>query len=240
MAKASKAQLRGEVKILPLDSVKPNPWNPNRMTDEMKKSMKHGFIKDGWLVSQALLIWGKDDKGVQRDIIIDGEHRWSTAKDLGMPEGPMVFLDGVSEAEAKALTIKMNQKRGEFVDTLLADVLHDIAAELGTDDLGLDLGFGDEELMTLMADAPEAMEAGTADAHRAEQSKGYEAEVGDGKMRSSGTHVRLIQLFFDKEQHDEFQVLIQKLSKIYKTTNVTETVLEAVRDITKRDAPEEK
>ncbi len=229
----AKAKLRGEVVIRPLDSVKPNAYNPNRMTEQMMASMKHGFMQDGWLVSQALLIWGKDDKGKQRDVIIDGEHRWTTAKDLGMLEGPMVFLDGVTEPQAKALTIKMNQKRGVFVDSLLADVIKDISEELGSDDLGLDLGFDDEFIMNLMAGEPTDLDGEGGSDHKAETARGFETKVAGGEMRSAGTHVRLVQLFFDKEQHEQFQQAIKKLAVEYETTNVTETVLQAIESLTK-------
>ena len=95
-------QVRGDVVSRKLDSVKPNPWNPNTMSDEMKESLLYGLKRDGWLASQALLIWGTDEKGERQDLIIDGEHRWLAATGEGLQKGPMVFLDGLSAAEAKA------------------------------------------------------------------------------------------------------------------------------------------
>lgn len=228
----AKANLIGHVELRNLDDVKPNPWNPNRMTDEMKASLKHGFINDGWLVSQALLIWGTDDEGNEHNVIIDGEHRWTTAKELAMPEGPMVFLTGLPEAKAKALTIKMNQKRGEFVDDLLAIVLKDIQEELGSDDMAIDLGFDDEVIMGLMSDPAEELETTEGSAHTAETSRGFEAEKGDAGMRSAGTHVRMVQLFFDVDQQAAFTTAVKKLAKDYETSNVTETVLKAVLELT--------
>src|SRR5271165_5435369 len=97
----------GEAKMLPLERFKPNGWNPNRMTPIMKKAFVHGLRTDGWLASQALLVLGKDDQGTQHDVIIDGEHRWSAALELGLLEGPVVVLDGLSIVQAKKLTIAM-------------------------------------------------------------------------------------------------------------------------------------
>lgn len=77
----------GEVVMRPLSDVQKNSWNPNRMTDFMKESLKQGLLSDGWLKSQSLLIWGTDDKGERRDVIIDGEHRWSAASELGFQIG---------------------------------------------------------------------------------------------------------------------------------------------------------
>ncbi len=231
----AQAQLVGKTEIRPLSDVKPNIWNPNRMTEQMKASLKHGFIHDGWLVSQQLLIWGTDDEGVEKNIIIDGEHRWTTGNELGMLEGPMVFLTGLSETKAKALTIKMNQKRGEFVDDLLANVLRDIESELGSDDMGIDLGFDDETIMSLMAEDPEDVDGNKGSEKKAEAAKGFKAETGSADMRSAGTHVRLIQLFFDTEQHATFTEAVKKLATEYGTTNVTETVLKAVLELTEEE-----
>lgn len=228
----AKAQLKGSVEIRNLDDVKPNPWNPNRMSEEMKASLKHGFINDGWLVSQALLIWGTDEEGKSHNVIIDGEHRWTIAKELAMPEGPMVFLTGLSEVKAKALTIKMNQKRGEFVDELLANVLKDIEGELGSDDMALDLGFDDETIMELMAEPAQEIAAGEGTGHQAETQRGFKAEIGEASMRSAGTHVRLTQLFFDVDQHTTFTERVKILAGKYGTSNVTETVLKAVLELT--------
>ena len=221
----AKAQLNGTVEIGRISAVKPNRWNPNKMTDAMKASLVHGFIHDGWLVSQALLIWGTDENGKKQNIIIDGEHRWTVAKDLDMPNGPMMFLDGITEVEAKALTIKMNQKRGEFDDDLLTDVLKDIEAEFGSDNRALDLGFDDAYIMALMAGAADETTPNTNTAE----------DTDETGMRSAGTRVRMVQLFFDVDQKSEFTAAIKKLANVYKTTNVTETVLYAVLKLVEGD-----
>ena len=143
--------IRGEVVVRALSTVKPNGWNPNVMTDEMKASLVHGLQEDGWLASQALLIWGSDQDGSEMNLIIDGEHRYRAALEIGMENGPMVVLDGLTEGEAKALTIKMNQKRGDWNTDSLAALLKDIAASSEDGLTGVSLGFGEEELMKLLA-----------------------------------------------------------------------------------------
>lgn len=144
----------------------------------------------------------------------------------------MVFMNNLSEAKAKSLTIAMNKKRGEFVDELLTQVLKDIEAELGSDDLAIDLGFDDETIMALMADPADEIDAGEGTTHTAEQQRGFKAETGDAGMRASGTHVRMVQLYFDVEQHTQFTEKVKELAAEYGTTNVTETVLKAVLELT--------
>lgn len=224
-AKKSTIQVRGEVVLRPLDSVDKNRWNPNTMSDEMKESLLYGLKRDGWLVSQALLIWGTDEKGKRQDIIIDGEHRWIAGMEGGLDKGPMVFLDGLTEIEAKALTIKMNQKRGEWNPDMLATVVKELELDLETDDLALDLGLGDDFVMELLADAPMDLDGVDGD-------KPTAPEPG-GTMRSGSSHVKQVQLFFDAKQKQEWDELIDKLAKKHKTTNASDTVLAGLREAVK-------
>lgn len=131
-------------KILPLSSVRKNSWNPTSITAAERERIKHGLEVDGWILSQSLLVWGKDEKGVRRNVIIDGEQRHTVALELGRTRGPMVFLDGLTEAQAKALTIKMLARRaggaGAFDMTKLAASIPSIRAELSGPNLALDLG----------------------------------------------------------------------------------------------------
>ena len=49
----SKVRIVGEVELVALDKVRPNGWNPNRMTPFMKESLRTGLETDGWLSSQG-------------------------------------------------------------------------------------------------------------------------------------------------------------------------------------------
>ena len=144
--------IRGKVEIRPLSGIKPNPWNPNRMTETVMASLQHGLQTDGWLASQALLVWRTDETGATRNLIIDGEHRYRAALACGMTEGPVVYLDGVSEPEAKALTIKMNQKRGDWDQAALSSLLQELSETLPADvPLALDFGFDEQEFSRALA-----------------------------------------------------------------------------------------
>ncbi len=215
-------QVRGEVVMRKLNSVTNNPWNPNTMSDEMKASLLHGLRKDGWLASQSLLIWGTDDKGKQQNLIIDGEHRWKAAVEDGLKRGPMVFLDGISSSEAKALTIKMNQKRGEWDVDLLAGVVKEL--ELEGEDLVLELGLGEDFVTQLLGE--QSSEEPTAPTEPA--TSGKEA------MRSASENVKLTHLSFDADEHAEFMRGIKKLARRWGTENVAATSLRAVRELTSK------
>ncbi len=231
-------EIVGDVEVLPLADVKPNPWNPNKMPAHIMESLVHGLHVDGWLKSQALLVWATDEKGVAKGLIIDGEHRYLAALQLGRTHGPMVKLYGLPEAQAKALTIKMNGKRGDFDPAGLAALVQDIQFTLGADDLALDLGMSDEELQALV---PLDAEESSPGAGPAAPPSGGSAAPPGGTPPAGGTapagsspppeesHVRMVQLFFSEETRVEFTSLVQKLAARYGTANVTDSVLAGLR-----------
>jgi len=146
---ATKVFVRGELELVELAKLKPNGWNPNRVPDHIMASIRHGLVADGWIASHALLVWGTDERGRQKRLIIDGEHRWRCATEVGMTEGPAVVLDGLTTKEAKSLTVKLNQKRGEWDKDALAGLLSEL--ELGDIVAGaVDLGFIDGELSSML------------------------------------------------------------------------------------------
>lgn len=211
----------GKAVSMALSKVKPNGWNPNRMTPFMKESLRAGLKSDGWVASQALLIWGTNAEGKRQDVIIDGEHRWTVASELGFDKGPMVFLDGLTESQAKALTIKMNQKRGEFEEDGLAALIKSIHGDLLGENIALDLGIREEELMVMLAEPPVVLDMGE-DAQPPKGPEGSTAGI-------PSSNVRMVQLFFNEETHGEFTEAVRRLATKLGTKTVTDTVLEAVR-----------
>lgn len=187
----------------PLDRLKPNPWNPNRMTDFERESLEAGLKFDGWIVSQSLLVWSTDDAGERRDLIIDGEHRWRAATRLGFTVGPVVRLEGLAENDAKKLTIKLNSKRGSFKRESLEALVREIQFALGSADLGLDLGIERESLMQMLALEPLEIEAeGSSIADAAPV-----FSLGEDHQSTRPAVVN-VQLFFDEAEHAEFRRLL--------------------------------
>jgi ParB-like chromosome segregation protein Spo0J len=94
---------------------------------------------------------GTDERGRKRDLIIDAEHRWHEARSLGMKRGPAMVMRGITEAEARALTIKLYRRRGEHDADLLAAAVREIEGKLSVDDLALSLGFEEKAFVKLVA-----------------------------------------------------------------------------------------
>lgn len=70
--------------------------------------------------------------------IVDGEHRWRAAKELGYTEIPIYSIGDVSDADAKQLTIVLNETRGRSDSKRLGAVLKDLLESVPKTDL-LDL-----------------------------------------------------------------------------------------------------
>lgn len=215
-------RLKGQVVFRPLDAVAPNTWNPNHMTEFQKASLRKGLQEDGWLVSQALLVWGTDEHGAPQNVIIDGEHRWTEGVALGFKNAPMVFLYNLPAAQAKALTIKLGTKRGQHDNAELSALLREIQFDLRADAPALDIGIENPVLMELLAEPNIAL---PADDPTDKPLSNPPGEVPSGMA----SVVKMVQLFFNKEQHEEFITLVKQLGARQGTKDVTSTVLEGMR-----------
>jgi hypothetical protein len=242
---AATGRVVGKAVVRPLKNVRPNDWNPNVMSPAQMESLRHGFRTDGWIASEALLIWGTDETGARKDVIIDGEHKWTAARDVGIESGPMVFLNGLTEAAAKQLTVKMNQKRGTWDPGKLEDLLKDLAAG-GAELSAIDLGFGEEALMSLLAipvvdppaadptpagvggePSPGGLAAGTSGAPEANGAAGGTPPTG-AIPEPPTAQTRMVQLYLDSISQPKFLDNCQALAAAWGTKTITDTVLEAV------------
>lgn len=121
------ARLNVNVIVVPIDQIDPNPWNPNVQSaftfEKEKESIEtYGFIDP---------VTGRQ-KGDGRYEIIDGEHRWKAAKEVGLTELPFNVIV-IDDARAKKLTIVLNELKGKPDTEILAALLGDIKLEMGDD-----------------------------------------------------------------------------------------------------------
>lgn len=94
-------------KIVPIDHVTPNPWNPNVQSDIIFRKEVESIKELGMLGS----ILVRDSAGQYE--ILDGEHRWKACKELGYTEIAVETLGEIPDEEAKLLTILLNNLRGK-------------------------------------------------------------------------------------------------------------------------------
>jgi ParB/RepB/Spo0J family partition protein len=132
----SKAFELVEVEVAKL---KPNPWNPNRMSDEMYHKLRE-YIKREGLV-EPIVARPKSD-GYQ---ILGGYHRWKIAKDLGYETVPCAVVE-LDDRRAKILSVNLNEMKGQSVSSLLSILVHDLSQELTLEDLESQMPYSEAEL----------------------------------------------------------------------------------------------
>ena len=92
-----------KIKRVPIDDVEPNDYNPKEKdTPEYQNVLKSLQING---LKQPIFVREVDDN--DKYVIVDGEQRWTAAKELGYTELYVYNLGKISEEEAKSLTIWM-------------------------------------------------------------------------------------------------------------------------------------
>jgi ParB/RepB/Spo0J family partition protein len=133
------------IEYLPVDSIQPNQYNPNRMSEKDFELLLRSMREDGF--TQPVIAQR------QTRMIVDGEHRWRAAAALGMKTLPVVLVDMTPE-QARIATLRHNRARGSEDLQLSAEVLRDLeklgALEWAADSLML----SDAEIEKLLADVP--------------------------------------------------------------------------------------
>lgn len=135
-----------EVTYVPIDSIKPNKYNPNRQSEHDFKLLCASIAEDGF--TQPVV--------AQRETkeIVDGEHRWRACKALGYEEIPVVFTDMTAE-QMRIATLRHNRARGSEDEALAGEVFRQLAS-LGAIDHAKDsLQLDDVEVERMMKEMGE-------------------------------------------------------------------------------------
>jgi ParB/RepB/Spo0J family partition protein len=132
-----------KVEYVPIDSIKPNEYNPNRQSEHDFELLCSSMKEDGF--TQPILCLQKTKT------IVDGEHRWRAAHALGYKEIPVVFVNMTAE-QMRISTLRHNRARGSEDLELSVQVLRDLQ-ELGAIEWAQDsLMLSDEEINRLLED----------------------------------------------------------------------------------------
>jgi ParB-like chromosome segregation protein Spo0J len=136
-----------EVVYLRVDSMEPNPWNPNKMTDEMLRKEEESIREFGFVDPITV----RRRRHMDKIQIIDGEHRWKAAANIGLEEIPCIILD-VDDTTAEQLTIVLNDLRGKPNEERLAALVKDLSARRSMLDLERVLPYKRERLAEMIAE----------------------------------------------------------------------------------------
>lgn len=128
------------------DKLKPNDYNPNKVSQENLKLLTQSILANGWTLSIVV----RPDYG-----IIDGFHRWTVAGEeplRSMLDGkvPVVIVRHADEAEDIYGTITHNRARGtHLLEPMKAIVKRLLNQGKTVEEIGKQLGMKTEEVFRL-------------------------------------------------------------------------------------------
>jgi DNA modification methylase len=122
------------------DLLRPSEYNPRLWSKEAIAQLKESISRYG-LVEPLLVNSAPERNG----IVIGGHFRLSIAKELGIKEVPVVYINIPDIEKEKELNLRLNKNIGEFDWDLLAKFNEDFLANIGFSSEELDNVFGIDE-----------------------------------------------------------------------------------------------
>jgi len=130
-----KEQLK--IEYVSLDEIKPNEYNPKKMTEKEEKDLEKSITEFG-IVDPLIVNKAKGRKG----IIIGGHQRYKIYKKLNYKKVPVVWIDVPDLKKEKELCLRLSKNTGSFDFDLLINFDEDLLKETGFEDEELDEIFG--------------------------------------------------------------------------------------------------
>ena len=159
-----------------------------------------------------------------KNYIIDGHQRLFTVKQMVENEGykvpnlPISIVKATSFKEAKQKVLAGASQFGEVTEKGLLEFLD--KNDIKFDDVVSNYNFPEINLDSI--------------SKKLNLDQGEEIQIDPdmtADMKHSSEHVKQVQLFFSSEDHAEFMHAVDELAKKYKTENITDTVMECVREV---------
>lgn len=195
---------------LPIEKVKPDPTNPNIMSDEKFKALKNGLKKQ---FSYPVII-------DQHNTIIDGFHRWKAWKELGNKDIKCIIQPCKDDIERKIWRQVYNKVRGEHDRTKdKADFLEIFEAKKTDEFLKL-LGSPKESFLQIIG---KKKGDNTVVSNDANPTEGYMKSYLAG-------NVKQITILFTNDEFTEFWPRFQKIMKETKSENQTTCFMKLIKN----------
>lgn len=131
--------------MLDIDQLHPNSWNPNVMDDDTKRLTRLSMEEEGFSDPVDVAPCPEHDDYV----ILDGEHRWLVAQELGYAQIP-VFVKDRGGDDAVITTIRKDRTHGEPDLIKMADIVGTLIDELGPEEVTRRLGFDTDEQQAML------------------------------------------------------------------------------------------
>ena len=171
----------------------PAPYNPRKWSDDAIAQLTDS-IKSFGLVD-PILVNGSPDR---KNVVIGGHFRLKVAKDLGIKEVPVVYVDIPDIEREKELNVRLNKNLGDWDYELLAEFDETLLSTIGFDSEEIDAIFD------LAVDEPETFdlekELKKLDISKITVQKGDVYQLGDSRLMCGDSTV---EADFDKLMNGE-------------------------------------
>jgi len=130
--------------VVPIDSLIPNPLNPNEMGED-EFNLLYDNIERVGLTDPILCAPHPTESGKYE--IIGGEHRWEVAKLIGFSEVPITLIkdEALTEDERKFQLMRHNLIHGKLSPKKFMDLYQSLTEEQTEESIAYMMGFLDEE-----------------------------------------------------------------------------------------------
>lgn len=134
------------VKMIPLDKIVANDYNPNKVAPPEMKLLKKSIEEDGY--TMPIVVFYDKDNDVY--IVVDGFHRYRCAKEyFNLKEIPATIIEK-DLSDRMASTIRHNRARGTHQIKSMSDIVLDLIANGWSDEkIANHLGMNAEEVLRL-------------------------------------------------------------------------------------------
>ncbi|MFZ1801672.1 MAG: DNA methyltransferase [Candidatus Saccharimonas aalborgensis] len=182
-----------EVTYQNVKELNPAPYNPRKWSNDAIAQLTDS-IKSFGLVD-PILVNGSPDR---KNVVIGGHFRLKVAKDLGIKEVPVVYVDIPDIEREKELNVRLNKNLGDWDYELLAEFDETLLSTIGFDSEEIDAIFD------LAVDEPETFdlekELKKLDISKITVQKGDVYQLGDSRLMCGDSTV---EADFDKLMNGE-------------------------------------
>lgn len=133
-----------EFKTVPIEELRKNPWNTNRVSAEHEAKIRRSIERNG--LFKPIIV--RTVPGVPGYEIVGGEHRWEQAVELGHTSIPIANLGEIDEVRAKEISVIDNARYGADDALSFADLLKEIG---GADELQEFLPYGEADIEAIFS-----------------------------------------------------------------------------------------
>jgi len=115
-----------KIEYVEVSGLKPAEYNPRKWDSESKAQLKESIARFG-LIDPIIVNCAENRQGV----VIGGHFRLEVAKESGIKEIPVVYVNIPEIEREKELNLRLNRNQGEFDYNLLAEFDQDFLAGVG-------------------------------------------------------------------------------------------------------------